>query len=71
MNLRKERIERLLAELEYEITRGVLENEIEPDLHWMKLMPFKGHYAQVELHLFETSQPNCSTSQKPRLKLVE
>ena len=29
-NIRMERIERLLSELEYEITRGIMEREIEP-----------------------------------------
>lgn len=38
-NIRRERIERLLSELEYEITRGVMEREIEPEMGWSKIMP--------------------------------
>ena len=38
-NIRRERIERLLRELEYEITRGVMEREIEPEMGWSKIMP--------------------------------
>ena len=38
-NIRRERIERLLSELEYEITRGVMEREIEPQMGWSKIMP--------------------------------
>lgn len=39
LDIRRERIERLLDELEYEVTRGVMEREIEPDLSFQKLMP--------------------------------
>ncbi len=38
-NIRRERIERLLDELEYEITRGVMEREIEPKMGWSKILP--------------------------------
>ncbi len=38
-NIRRERIERLLHELEYEITRGVMEREIEPEMGWSKILP--------------------------------
>lgn len=38
-NIRRERIERLLRELEYEITRGMMEREIEPEMGWSKIMP--------------------------------
>ena len=38
-NIRRERIERLLAELQYEITRGVMQREIEPEMGWSKIMP--------------------------------
>lgn len=38
-NIRAERIERLLHDLEYEIVRGVMEREIEPSMAWTKIMP--------------------------------
>ena len=38
-NIRRERIERLLRDLEYEITRGVMEREIEPEMGWSKILP--------------------------------
>lgn len=38
-NIRRERIERLLRELEYEITRGIIEREIEPEMGWSRIMP--------------------------------
>ena len=51
--MRKARIERLLSELEYEIVRGVMEREIEPDLHFSKIFPCPGRgdgLAALELH---------------------
>lgn len=38
-NIRRERIERLLRELEYEVTRGVMEREIDPEMGWSRIMP--------------------------------
>lgn len=38
-NIRRERIERLLRELEYEVTRGIMEREIEPQMGWSTIMP--------------------------------
>lgn len=38
-DMRRERIERLLRELEYEITRGIMEREIEPEMGWRKIIP--------------------------------
>ncbi len=38
-NIRRERIERLLYELEYEVTRGVMEHEIEPRMGLQKILP--------------------------------
>ena len=37
--MRRERIERLLRELENEVTRGVVEREIEPRMGMNKLLP--------------------------------
>ena len=38
-NFRRERIKRLLAELQYEITRGLMQREIEPRMGWSTVMP--------------------------------
>lgn len=37
--MRKERIERLLYELQYEVTRGIMEREIEEDLTFRFMIP--------------------------------
>lgn len=37
--MRKERINRLLHELEYELTRGVMENEIQEEMFWQHIFP--------------------------------
>lgn len=39
VNIRKERIERLLSELRYEMTRGMLENEIEEEMGFRFVVP--------------------------------
>jgi hypothetical protein len=38
-NYRKERIERLFDELRYEITRGIMENEIEEEFGFQFIVP--------------------------------
>lgn len=68
--MRKERIERLLRELEYEITRGVMEREIEPDLHMVKMMPFgQNQAARLDFHLSPSNSWDVR-HEEPRLKLV-
>lgn len=37
--MRKERIERLLSELQYELVRGLTEGEIEEEMHWRYVLP--------------------------------
>jgi hypothetical protein len=39
VNIRKERIERLLEELRYEVTRGVMEGEVEEYLSFNFVVP--------------------------------
>jgi hypothetical protein len=39
VNLRQERIEKLLEELRYEVTRGMLEREIEEELSFRFFVP--------------------------------
>lgn len=66
--MRKERIERLLNELSYEITRGVMQREIEPDLRYSQLMPYKDKTAGLEVYLHVTDYvPNV----RSRLRLVK
>ena len=38
-SLRLERIERLLRDLEYEVTRGIMEREIEPRMYFGRVLP--------------------------------
>ena len=74
--MRKERIERLLSELEYEIIRGVMEREIEPDIHLRKLFPCGGrgnNMAQMELHVWPAGRdamPGLGPA-SVKLRLVE
>lgn len=73
--MRLERIERLLSELEYEITRGVMEREIEPDFHFRKLFPCAGRgdgMAQMELHVWPATRRDMpGYTRAPKLRLVD
>lgn len=74
--MRKARIERLLSELEYEIVRGVMEREIEPDLHFSKIFPCPGRgdgLAALELHLSPAKRNNCPSWPRsgPKLRVVD
>lgn len=37
--IRKERIERLLSELQYELVRGLTDGEIDEEMHWRYVLP--------------------------------
>lgn len=73
--MRMKRIERLLSELEYEIVRGVMEREIEPDLHVLKTFPCRGRgddMAQLEIHLYPVNGgPGLNRPAKVKLRLVD
>jgi hypothetical protein len=74
--MRLERIERLLRELTYEITRGVMEREIEPHLQYSKLMPLlghpSGHTAALLTVILEPSERYSQVQErKPRLRIVD
>ncbi|MCA0204339.1 MAG: hypothetical protein LCH92_08355 [Proteobacteria bacterium] len=74
--MRKERIERLLEELAYEVTRGVMEREIEPDIHFHKLFPCVGRgddMAQLEFHVWPASKSTAPArwDGKAKLRLIE
>ena len=43
-NYRADRIERLLHELQYEMTRGMMENEIDEDLVLRFIVPVSRHF---------------------------
>lgn len=71
-NIRRERIERLLRELEYEVTRGVMEREIEPRMGFSKILP-GGPTGYVSM-FFEVrpsdGSPMLGLDQMPRLRVV-
>lgn len=74
--MRKERIERLLEELAYEVTRGVMEREIEPDLHFRRLFPCVGRgddMAQLEFHVWPATNAAMPSrwDGKAKLRLIE
>jgi hypothetical protein len=74
--MRMERITRLLNELEYEIVRGVMEREIEPELHFSKIFPCSNRgngTAVLELHLSPGSNhwgAHHDRMQGPKLRVV-
>lgn len=75
--MRKERIERLLRELEYELTRGVMESEIEEEMHWQHVLPWSraipNGVIAMEFRMRPVTQYSLPLSfgqQPPRLKLV-
>jgi len=75
--IRMERITRLLAELEYEVTRGIMAREIEPDIHLSKEFPCVGRgtgTAFLEVHVYPASPytgRGSAQPRMPRLRLVE
>ena len=73
--MRMQRINRLISELEYEITRGVMEREIEPDFHFCKLLPCHGrgdNLAKFEMHLTPARKDTAPwPPAPPRLRLVD
>jgi len=74
--MRMERIERLLSELEYEIVRGVMEHEIEPDIHLSRIFPCTGrgdNLARLDVHVGPAGSYDMAGQGKilPRLRIVE
>jgi hypothetical protein len=73
--MRMERITRLIHELEYEIIRGVMEHEIEPDIHFSKVFPCTGrgdNLARIDLHVSPARTYDTAAQGKrmPRLRVV-
>lgn len=72
-NIRLERVERLLRELEYEVTRGVMEREIEPEMSWSKIMPGgpTGEVvAEFRIRPLAKGQWHIDDRRPPRLRIV-
>lgn len=71
-SFRRDRIERLLRELEYEITRGVMGREIEPRMGMEKIIP-GGPTGYVTMR-FDVRPSDgrsfMSGDQMPRLRVV-
>lgn len=73
-NIRRERIERLLRELEYEITRGVMEREIEPRMGWSKIMPGGPTgtvMAEFRVRPLSENEWHMDDRQPPRLRVID
>lgn len=76
INYRQERIERLLEELRYEVTRGMMEGEIEEQLGFEFIVPTSRHMRHgVVLCSFRTapSMPHFigTDTYQPRLTVVK
>ena len=75
-NIRKERIERLLKELEYEVKRDMLEGEIEEEMGFIFYVPIskKIHDGVVECRFETRPQQRWHMSYEhlqPRLRVVK
>ena len=77
MNYRQERIERLLEELQYEITRGMMEGEIDESLGFVFVVPQSKQLKGGVVHCSFRSRPVHAHSvlmigfEKPTLKVVK
>lgn len=73
--MRRERIARLMSELEYEIIRGVMEREIEPDIHLARTFPTPGigvGTAHIDIHVYPTNRYNGhNIERRLNIRLVE
>ncbi len=74
-NIRQERIERLLKELEYEVTRGMLEKDIAEELHFRFYVPISNKIPNGVVGCEFRTRPmpryNMSIDDlTPRLKIV-
>lgn len=55
--MRKERIERLLSELKYEITRGMMEREIDETIRFEFIVPISKMIPNGVVHCSFTTRP--------------
>lgn len=76
-NFRKERIEKLLHELRYEVERGMMENEIDETLHYRFVVPISRAIPDgVVACMFETRPTHRhmafdQDALQPRLRVVK
>jgi hypothetical protein len=75
-NVRKERIERLLRELRYEVERGMLEREIDEEMGFRFVVPISlkipDGVVLCEFRTRPTHRHNVSMDDiQPRLRVVE
>lgn len=59
MNLRMERIERLLNEIQYEITRGMMEGEVDEVLGFEFLVPISKSVPKGVVHCSFRTRPQA------------
>lgn len=76
VNYRKERIERLLHELRYEIERGMLENEIDETLQFQFIVPISRAIPDGVVHCEFRTRPApryvaFGQPPEPRLRVVK
>lgn len=74
--MRMERIERLLKELEYEVTRGIMENEINEHITWRFVIPRSRMIKNGVVECRFETVPNYAAFvdkglKRPMLKLID
>ncbi|KKM69755.1 hypothetical protein LCGC14_1447510 [marine sediment metagenome] len=77
-NYRRERIERLFNELRHEITRGMLEGEIDEEIHFNFVIPVSKHFPKGCVIFKCETRPSPDAHMlpigvvcEPRLKVVK
>jgi hypothetical protein len=73
-DMRRERIERLLNELEYEITRGIMNREIDPHMGMSSILPGgpTGHVSiSFDVRPSDGRYAGFGPDRMPRLRVVE
>jgi len=74
-NMRMERIERLLNELKYEVTRGLMEQEIDEEIGFRFIVPVSQKIPDGQVFCEFRTRPVTRTQffpghEQPRLKIV-
>lgn len=71
MNIREERIQRLLEELRYEVTRGIMEREIDEHLLYQFTLPSQKAARHTVYCRFQTSVVEHHFDMRPLLTVVQ
>lgn len=77
VNLRQERIERLLQELRYEVERGMMEGEIDESMGFQFMVPISKQlqggvvWCEFRTRPVHAHSVMMSGMEKPRLKVVK